>query len=326
MRVTEIGFYFWDIKSHPAAIAIHRPLVLCPKSRSLSQSLSSSHTSGLHLLRSDFSITPYYHPNTFTSSCAYSILRIYSTMSIAAFPSTTIPISRQDFVYPYPPHMQTPMPHRKLVTDILNEAAFLTVPKKIEEKQDYHLWLLSAILTQMVNHGDKLPTSHREFRSPNGRKPPISIKSYVARLLQYAPCNRECFLMALVYMDRIIIRRGFLVNSMNVHRLFLVSVMMASKFCDDQPCDNVYFATVGGVSIEELNEIELSFLALTEFHINVPLPEFEAFQAVVEGKINAMKKLIAAWQRGQQLSHTMQHEGMVGDQAVMVSAGPAMSS
>jgi len=227
--------------------------------------------------------------------------------------------------------MQFRDPNRRLVSDILHEGAFLTLPKKVEEKQDYHLWILSAILNSMVAHGDTFPATFREFRSPNGRKPPISIKSYVARLLQYAPCNRECFLMALIYMDRLIIRRGIMMNSMNVHRLFLISVMMASKFCDDQPCDNVYFATVGGVSVEELNVMELDFLTMIEFHINVSVPEFEAFQGVIESKIASMKKMILSFQRGQTLHHShksdLSHvDGMVVDQGAGVAIAAPIST
>ncbi len=58
-----------------------------------------------------------------------------------------------------------------------------------------------------------------------------------------AACSGECFVLALVYIDRIIQSNpSFMVNSLNIHRLLITSVMLAAKFFDDQYFNNAYYA------------------------------------------------------------------------------------
>jgi hypothetical protein len=65
------------------------------------------------------------------------------------------------------------------------------------------------------------------------------------RIAKYAACSGECFVLALVYIDRIIQSNPtFVVNSLNIHRLLITSVMLAAKFFDDQYFNNAYYAKV----------------------------------------------------------------------------------
>lgn len=54
-------------------------------------------------------------------------------------------------------------------------------------------------------------------------KPPaISIHKYLLRIFQYANCSRSCFVVALIYIDRIIQRNAsFMITSLNIHRLLI---------------------------------------------------------------------------------------------------------
>jgi len=159
-----------------------------------------------------------------------------------------------------------------------------------EQKKDKYLVVIATTLAQLTARGDKQKCSHKCFRSSSGRLPPISLEAYIARLLQYAPCDRECFLTALIYMDRLAEKCGFVFTSMNVHRSYLVSLMVAAKFFEDQPCDNGYFATVGGVSIQEINVMEITFLSLLEYRVAVSGVEYNLYAQVVEAKADYLDK------------------------------------
>jgi hypothetical protein len=76
------------------------------------------------------------------------------------------------------------------------------------------------------------------------RPPAISILDYCARIHKYASCSPECFVLALVYIDRLIQRNNILLNSLNVHRIIITAVMMAAKFFDDHYFNNAYYAKV----------------------------------------------------------------------------------
>lgn len=65
-------------------------------------------------------------------------------------------------------------------------------------------------------------------------RPTISIQSYLERIFKYANCSPSCLIVAYVYLDRFTQKQPSLpINSFNVHRLLITSVMVAAKFMDD---------------------------------------------------------------------------------------------
>lgn len=65
-------------------------------------------------------------------------------------------------------------------------------------------------------------------------RPTISIQNYLDRIYKYANCSPCCFIVAYVYLDRFARRQPSLpINSFNVLRLLITSVMVAAKFMDD---------------------------------------------------------------------------------------------
>uniref|UniRef100_A0A803M4L8 Cyclin-like domain-containing protein n=1 Tax=Chenopodium quinoa TaxID=63459 RepID=A0A803M4L8_CHEQI len=65
-------------------------------------------------------------------------------------------------------------------------------------------------------------------------RPTISVQSYLERIFKYANCSPSCFVVAYVYLDRFTQRQPLLpINSYNVHRLLITSVMISAKFMDD---------------------------------------------------------------------------------------------
>jgi len=176
---------------------------------------------------------------------------------------------------------------RALCYDILckNDLSYVSNTTTDDKEVDKYLIIISNVLSQLTAKGDKIKCSNKQFRSSSGRLPPITLEAYIARLIQYAPCEKECFLAALLYMDRLSERTGFIFNSMNIHRSYLVSLLLAAKFFEDQPCDNGYFATVGGVSLQELNTMEVHFLNLVEFRVCVTQWEYNMYAQLVEDNI-----------------------------------------
>ncbi|KAJ8900230.1 hypothetical protein K2173_024870 [Erythroxylum novogranatense] len=109
-------------------------------------------------------------------------------------------------------------------------------------------------------------------------RPTISIQSYLERIFKYANCSPSCFVVAYVYLDRFAQRQPSLpINSFNVHRLLVTSVMVAAKFMDDMYYNNAYYAKVGGISTTEMNYLELDFLFGIGFHLNVTPNTFQTY-------------------------------------------------
>lgn len=99
------------------------------------------------------------------------------------------------------------------------------------------------------------------------------------RIQKYASCSKECFILALIYIDRLIQRNNFLLTELNVHRVVITAILLAAKFFDDAYYNNAYYAKVGGVHVAEMNNLETQFLFKIDFSLRV-LPEvFEKYSA-----------------------------------------------
>ncbi|KAK3810109.1 MAG: hypothetical protein J3Q66DRAFT_352138 [Benniella sp.] len=68
---------------------------------------------------------------------------------------------------------------------------------------------------------------------------------------------------------------GFRVNSLNIHRLLITCLMVATKFTSDLLYSNARYAMVGGLSLPELNRLELEFLFTIQFELDVKVEELQ---------------------------------------------------
>lgn len=107
----------------------------------------------------------------------------------------------------------------------------------------------------------------------------MSIRNYLYGLARGGLCSKECFILALVYGDRVLqTHPDFTISIHNVHRLILVSIMLASKVLDDFYCRNLFYANAGGLSIELLNELELTLVFMLDFNLQVNPKEFAVYR------------------------------------------------
>lgn len=157
--------------------------------------------------------------------------------------------------------------------------------------------VLSYILTKMVERNDKVPLNSSKRTVFHADKAPlISLPRYLERVLSFAPCSNSCFIIALIYIDRIIQNHSdFILNSLSVHRMLITSVMLATKFFDDETFNNLYYAKVGGLQISELNQLEEKFLMLIDFSLTIQSDLFERYRCELmkHSKVNCPKAALS---------------------------------
>ncbi|KAL3615265.1 Cyclin-U1-1 [Castilleja foliolosa] len=146
------------------------------------------------------------------------------------------------------------------------------------------LTILSHVLEKLVTRNDDLlrhggGSAGKTLSAFDGvRAPAISLEKYVERIYKYTGCSPSCFVVGFVYIDRLVHKYpGSLLVSLNVHRLLVTSVMVASKILDDVHYNNAFYARVGGVSNVELNKLELELLFLLDFGVCVSSRVFETY-------------------------------------------------
>lgn len=141
--------------------------------------------------------------------------------------------------------------------------------------------VLATVLERLVTVNNNLvkvgPGQVTKFHA---LKPPsISIQHYLERIHKYASCSTECFILALIYIDRMIQRNNFHLTDLNVHRVVITGVLLAAKFFDDAYYNNAYYAKVGGVLVAEMNSLEVEFLFRINFSLHVNPDIFNKYHA-----------------------------------------------
>jgi hypothetical protein len=100
--------------------------------------------------------------------------------------------------------------------------------------------------------------------------PPIAVDEYILRIAKHAKCSPVCFVMAYAYLERLAKKdKKLRPCHRSVHRLLITGVMIAAKLTDDNYYNNAFYARIGGVSLAELNALELKMLGLLDFRLSV---------------------------------------------------------
>lgn len=105
------------------------------------------------------------------------------------------------------------------------------------------LTVLASVLERLVSRNEQFASTPSQPGVFNPKKltifhglraPSISIAKYLERIFKYTSCSPSCFVVGYVFIDRLIHRQpDLLVTSLNVHRLLVTSVMVATKMLDD---------------------------------------------------------------------------------------------
>lgn len=136
---------------------------------------------------------------------------------------------------------------------------------------------LAAALAQMVAMTADTKAPLTRFHAE--REPNISIRDYTARIARFFGCSGSCYVLGLVYIDRLIQRNPHIaVTSLSVHRLVFISLMVASKFHDDIFYSNSYYAKIGGLQLKEVNSLEARFLKFLDWKLQVNAVEFVKYR------------------------------------------------
>lgn len=107
---------------------------------------------------------------------------------------------------------------------------------------------------KILTNDDKYETDFESYYHIN--KNTISIEAYLKRLISSLDISQNNVVVSLIYIDRLRIK----FNYDNVHKLILISFLIANKFLEDEYMNNNYWANCGGITLNNLNKLEIEFL------------------------------------------------------------------
>lgn len=113
---------------------------------------------------------------------------------------------------------------------------------------------------------------------------PTCIKEYV-RCLIYTEATPECFIIALLYLERFLERNTHIpMTSSNVQLLYLTALTVAIKYVDDIYFNSAFYSKIGGVGdVRTLNRLELKFLFGLNFNLMVDREQYHETERALLG-------------------------------------------
>ena len=108
--------------------------------------------------------------------------------------------------------------------------------------------------------------------------PEISIEAYVERVYKFSKASNCVYVIAMIYIDRLIEGEGLVVTALNVHRLFITCILVAAKFYDDEFFKNAFYATLGGIDASEMNMLEIDLLNMIKFSLFVSPESYASYK------------------------------------------------
>ncbi|KAI0520148.1 hypothetical protein KFK09_007619 [Dendrobium nobile] len=157
---------------------------------------------------------------------------------------------------------------------------------------------ISTLLQRVTDQNDTLASTRRQVppSPPPPRyavafyaleKPEITIRCYLDRIFQFAHCSPSCYVVAYIYLDRFLnFHPSIAIDSFSVHRFLITAVLTSVKFMEDRCYNNAYFARVGGISLDEMNYLEVDFLFGLRFNLNVTPVIFSSYCSFLDKEMN----------------------------------------
>jgi len=116
------------------------------------------------------------------------------------------------------------------------------------------------------------------------RPPKMSLRDYAGRVEKHFYCTGSCFVLGLIYIERVLERLSLDgVSRHCIHKLLLVSMVLAAKVHEDEGFTNTYYANVGGLRCQELNAMEAQLLHLLNYELFVPVEMYARHPFLCKG-------------------------------------------
>ena len=110
----------------------------------------------------------------------------------------------------------------------------------------------------------------------NLNEPSVTIQRYLHRIFKYTFIEKSSLIISLIYLDRICKQKIFLTNY-NIHKLLIISILLAIKYNEDSIFENKFYAKVFGINLNELYELEYEFINLIDFQFFINELEFNQY-------------------------------------------------
>ena len=167
----------------------------------------------------------------------------------------------------------------KKIIEIIN---LLTIEQVIYFSSNY----LVDILTK--NRGKtKLKIDRIKDPLYSNKVPIIKIEDYLIRLVKFSKMEISTLVLTFIYIKRFIDKENFIIAFNNIFRLIITCSLLAIKFNENKAFKNSFYAKIGGLEVEDLNNLEYNVFSRLNFNLRVLDSEFyETISEIYKESLN----------------------------------------
>ena len=107
--------------------------------------------------------------------------------------------------------------------------------------------------------------------------PFISLHDYIYRIIKYTHIDDSTLIKALIYLDLFNRNNKYIISYFNIHKLLFVAIVLSVKYSESCFLTNKSYAKIGGISINELNNLEIKFCKYINYRLYISKELFEKY-------------------------------------------------
>lgn len=107
--------------------------------------------------------------------------------------------------------------------------------------------------------------------------PKISLEDYIKRIVTLSNIEIPTLISSIMYIDRLCERNTYVLCNNNIHRIFLSAIVVSAKINEDRHVSSGDFAKIGGVSIEEMNNLEYKFCSYLDYNLYISQEYYDKY-------------------------------------------------
>jgi hypothetical protein len=113
-----------------------------------------------------------------------------------------------------------------------------------------------------------------ENKENKENKPTISILDYLQRLKKYFKCDDIFFICAIIYLDKYI---EMVNKEYDIYKFILLYLTIAVKYWNDDFYKNTLYSKIGGIPLNEFNNLEVKLLFSIQFDLDIKPAVFDEY-------------------------------------------------
>ena len=86
--------------------------------------------------------------------------------------------------------------------------------------------------------------------------PDISLNDYIKRIMKHTKINISTLINAIIYIDNFCERKSYILCLNNIYLIVLSACFLSLKFNEDNLITSKFYAKIGGIPVDNLNDLE----------------------------------------------------------------------